>query len=95
MFGKESVLKTSNKSSNLLSEAVAQRCSAKKLLKKFHTPNSLFNKGASQQVCYTIALAEAFSYEFCKIFQGSFFMEPLVVSILFRIFASAFQIKVF
>ena len=68
MFGKESVLKTSNKLQNLLSEIVAQRCSIKKLLKKFGTPNSLFNKGASQQFCFAEALAEAFSCELHKIF---------------------------
>ena len=73
---------------NLHSEAVAQRCSAKKLLKRFHPPNSLFNKLASQQVYYREALVEVFSGEFCEFFKSSFFIEPLVTSILFRILSS-------
>ena len=73
---------------NLHPKAAAQRCSAKKLLKKFHTPNSLFNKFASQQVYYREALVEVFSGEFCEFFKSSFFIEPLVTSILFRILSS-------
>ena len=73
---------------NLHSEAVAQRCSAKKLLKRFHPRNSLFNKLASQQVYYREALVEVFSGEFCEFFKSSFLIELLVAPVLFRILSS-------
>lgn len=77
-------MRASNKLLNLVLEAVGQRSFAKKLLKKVHTPTSIFNKGARQQVYYTEAVAEAF----WEIFQDFFFMEPLVASILFKILFS-------